>query len=87
VSIAPRHQSDLTFSTTAFILKSLRSYVPKGPPEIVELSHLSDLLLADDQLMNSDLIDIIIGAELYSRLILDGVRKAHRVNRSLRIHY
>jgi len=74
VSIAPQHQSDLTFSTT-FILKSLTSYVLKGSSEIVELSHLSDLLLADDQLMNSDLIDIIIGAELYSRLILDGIRK------------
>lgn len=75
VTISSRHQPTLSFSTLAYILPSLTKYVPRTSIPISSWTHLSDLSLADDDLTGSAPINMIIGAELYSLLIVDGLRK------------
>lgn len=75
IHISPRHKSAPVFSTTALILKSLTSYAPKRFPADSTLNHLADLPWVDHDPMSADPIDIIIGADVYSELMLDGIRK------------
>lgn len=75
ITISPRDQSTPAFSTTALILKSLTSYAPRRVINEDILEHLADLPWADHDPMSVDPIDVIIGADLYSELILGGVRK------------
>ncbi|XP_011883895.1 PREDICTED: uncharacterized protein LOC105571038 [Vollenhovia emeryi] len=64
-----------SFSTTALILPSLTSYAPKRVSERSALSHLSQLEWADSNPTSSDPIQVLIGADLYSDIILSGVLK------------
>ncbi|XP_071579890.1 uncharacterized protein [Temnothorax nylanderi] len=50
------------------------AYAPKRLP-LEQTAHLEDLPWADHDPMSADPISIIIGAELYSSLITDGIRK------------
>lgn len=74
ISISPR-DSFTPFSTTALILKNLTSYTPKDLSEVSRFPHLVNLPLADPGTNNSDPISIIIGADLYSDVILNGLRR------------
>lgn len=76
ITISPRNTSTPKFSTTALILKSLTSYSPKRLPADSVLNHLKDLSWADDDPMSSDPIDILLGADLYGELLLEGVCKS-----------
>ncbi|KMQ87558.1 hypothetical protein RF55_13124 [Lasius niger] len=62
-------------TTTASILNSLTSYSPSSVLSHVNWPHLAGLNLADPDPLSKDPIDIIIGADLYSELLLDGIRK------------
>ncbi|XP_077275939.1 uncharacterized protein LOC143904852 [Temnothorax americanus] len=77
VSLSPRQSLVPSLSTTALILKSLASYTPKQSMDLSSLSHLSDLQWADEDPTSLCPINIIIGADLYSDIILDGVRKGN----------
>lgn len=61
-----------SFSTTAFILPSLTSYAPR---RVLDKSSLSHLEWADPDPTSSDPVQVFIGADIYSDLILDGIRK------------
>ncbi|XP_018371806.1 PREDICTED: uncharacterized protein LOC108766801 [Trachymyrmex cornetzi] len=60
---------------TALILRSLTKYLPNRVDTAHNWKHVAGLELADRDPMSSDLIDIIIGADLFGMLVLDGVRK------------
>lgn len=66
---------DQSFSTTALIINTLTSYQPKTVYDLRSLSHLSNLTWADPDPTSADSIQILIGADLYSEIILPGVRK------------
>lgn len=76
IQIHPRGKSSPILTTTAGILKSLTNYALCNDVSLVGLEHLSDLPLADPHPLDSDSIDIILGADLYNEIILDGVSKA-----------
>ena len=75
IFISPCNASTPAFSTDALILGSLTTYVPKRGVDISAFTHLSDLSWADPDPTSFDPISIIIGADLYSTLLLGGVRK------------
>ena len=75
ITISPKNKQNPAFSTTALILKSLTAYAPKRMPLESTLAHLEDLPWADHDPMSADPISIIVGAELYSALIKNGIRK------------
>ncbi|XP_071578243.1 uncharacterized protein [Temnothorax nylanderi] len=75
VNISPRNKQTPAFSTHALILNSLTAYAPKRMSQEHTLAHLEDLPWADPDPMSADPISIIVGADLYSVLIVDGLRK------------
>ncbi|XP_070149333.1 uncharacterized protein [Polyergus mexicanus] len=81
IQITPRNRSASTFSALAFIMKSLTRYVPRRSQLDGDWGHLSQLDLADDNPTGLEPIDVIIGADLYSSVILDGVRKRLELRR------
>ncbi|XP_011884011.1 PREDICTED: uncharacterized protein LOC105571146 [Vollenhovia emeryi] len=75
LTLSPESSNHPSFSTTALILPSLTSYAPKRPIDPSALSHLSHLKWADSDPTSADPIHVLIGADLYSELLLDGVQK------------
>jgi len=73
--ISPRDSSQPVLATVASILTSLTSYSPAPVTSENRWTHIADLHLADPDPLSADPIDIILGADLYSELLLDGVRK------------
>lgn len=71
VHITPCDQPEPIFTTTAYVLKSLTKYVPRGAPLTSEWTHLSNLKLADDDPTGSTPIDLIIGSDLYNRVLIN----------------
>ncbi|XP_011149109.1 uncharacterized protein LOC105189009 [Harpegnathos saltator] len=62
------------YTTTAHILSSLMQYRPDHMPCSTEWRHIRGLQLADPDPFGSDPIDLIIGADLYGRILSDGRR-------------
>lgn len=74
ISIASRDQSGPSLSTLALIIKNITTYAPRASCTLDQWTHLSELNLADGDPLGSDPIDLI-GADLYSSVILEGIRK------------
>lgn len=75
ITVSPVEQDSPSFTTTALILSTLTAYAPKRMSCLADLAHLSHLSWADADPTSSDPIHMIIGADLYSELLLDGVQK------------
>ncbi|XP_029161713.1 uncharacterized protein LOC114933355 [Nylanderia fulva] len=75
LTITPSNADTPVYRTTALILKSLTRYLPNRLDIPEQWPHLNGLSLADPDPAGSDPIEIIIGADLFGSLILDGVRK------------
>ncbi|XP_029166951.1 uncharacterized protein LOC114937603 [Nylanderia fulva] len=75
LTITPANRDELAYSTTALILRSLTKYVPNRISTTGTWNHVDGLQLADSDPMSTDPIDMIIGADLYGMLVLDGVRQ------------
>ncbi|XP_018399454.1 PREDICTED: uncharacterized protein LOC108777138 [Cyphomyrmex costatus] len=75
ITITPADRDGPAYSTIALILRSLTKYVPNQIETARKWSHLRGLKFADGDPMSSDPIDLIIGADLFGLLILNGVRK------------
>ncbi|XP_076660019.1 uncharacterized protein LOC143363291 [Halictus rubicundus] len=75
ITVSPAMKDRPAYSTTAVILKTLTNYVPPRKRTEINWSHISDLELADSNPMSSEPIDLIIGADLYSQLIVGGIRR------------
>ncbi|XP_011883971.1 PREDICTED: uncharacterized protein LOC105571109 [Vollenhovia emeryi] len=76
ITISPRSASAPGFSTTALILKSLTAYSPQRVLGESVLGHMGSLSWADRDPLSADPIDLLIGADLYGEIILDGIRKS-----------
>ncbi|XP_076299352.1 uncharacterized protein LOC143218193 [Lasioglossum baleicum] len=68
-------KTESVYSMTAYVLSSLSNYVPPRVITAVSLPHIRDLELADDNPFDSAPIELIIGADQYGLLLLDGLRK------------
>ncbi|XP_076301460.1 uncharacterized protein LOC143219342 [Lasioglossum baleicum] len=68
-------QTDAVYSFTAYVLSSLSNYLPIRVNTNPQLSHIRDLALADENPFSADPIELIIGADHYGLLLLDGLRK------------
>ncbi|XP_029157227.1 uncharacterized protein LOC114929730 [Nylanderia fulva] len=75
VKIAPINSNSPVLTTTASILKVLTKYSPSKAFSLCDWSYLQDLALADPTPVSAESIDLIIGADLYPELLLDGIRK------------
>lgn len=76
VMISPFDAMTPSFPTTALILRSLTAYPPKRTETLPVSNLFRDLSWADPDHMSPAPIDIIIGADVYGELLLEGVRRA-----------
>ena len=63
------------FSTHALNLDNLTNYVSTVSNDILSKPKLQNLDLADDDVTGTQHIHVIIGADLYGSLLLEGLRK------------
>lgn len=75
IHVSPVTSRSPMLTATALIMKKLTSYAPRRVAEISSLDHLRQLTWADENPASSDPIDVILGADVYSSLLLDGIRK------------
>ncbi|XP_067214160.1 uncharacterized protein [Linepithema humile] len=75
IILSPCDNSKPALEICASIMKSLTSYAPSPAVSPVNWDHLADFSLADPDPLSADPIDLLLGADLYANLILEGVRK------------
>ncbi|XP_018338850.1 PREDICTED: uncharacterized protein LOC108746527 [Trachymyrmex septentrionalis] len=75
ITIEPRDGQGPTIAVRALILKKLSSYKPTAHIAPGKWPHISGLPLADIDPSDPVPIDLLIGADLYGQLLLDGLRK------------
>ncbi|XP_076659893.1 uncharacterized protein LOC143363181 [Halictus rubicundus] len=73
--IAPLRGQDRRFRVPAYILSELSSYQPRNLPSPCSWPHIQGLNLADQGWHQSDPVDILLGAESYDLVLLEGVKK------------
>lgn len=69
------HNPNASVRVEAYVLRSLTTMLPTTNLGIPEWSDLKDLELADPGFATPGRIDILLGAEVYSEVLLDGVIK------------
>lgn len=70
--------SDYCFTTQALIMKKLTNNLPTTTFGKSEWPHLKNLKLADPDYNISGQIDLLLGADVYSEIILDGVMRGNK---------
>jgi len=75
ITIIPASRDGSAYTTIVFILRSLTKYLSNQVNTAYNWKHVAGLELADRNPMSSDPNDIIIDADHFGMLVLDGVRK------------
>jgi hypothetical protein len=73
--IQSRHHPNITISINAYVLKSLTSMLPSKVVHAPNWYELQNLPLADPNFTTPGKIDVLLGAEVFSDIILSGVMK------------
>ena len=79
IQISPTSKGELSLKTLALIVPHITSYLPKQKFTIHKWPHLCGLQLADNPI-NDDPIHLLIGANLYSALLRDGVKRGSNLH-------
>ncbi|XP_055385905.1 uncharacterized protein LOC129614946 [Condylostylus longicornis] len=61
--------------TSALVLKKLTNLLPERNIQTKEWSHIDGLILADPSYFAMGKIDVLIGADIFGQIILEGLRK------------
>lgn len=67
--------NDYEIDVSAFVMKKLTNLLPQKMVYDVNWSHIAELPLADPQFYKPDKIDLLLGSDVYSEIIRDGLRK------------
>ncbi|XP_013168595.1 PREDICTED: uncharacterized protein LOC106118482 [Papilio xuthus] len=69
------HNPEFSIQVNAFVLKRLTSFIPSRDSPIHDWPEITNLPLADPTYSTPGRIDIILGAEVYGEILLDGLLK------------
>ncbi|XP_032684056.1 uncharacterized protein LOC116850187 [Odontomachus brunneus] len=75
ISLSSLSSDNPSITTNALILNTLTSYSPKRAKGVASLRHLEGVVWADPDPTSLEPIHLIIGAELYGEVMLEGLRK------------
>ncbi|CAG9093618.1 unnamed protein product [Plutella xylostella] len=70
-----RHSPALSIRVNAFVMSSLTSFQQASPVNVSDWLELRNLPLADSEIQSPSRIDILLGAEVYGEIILEGLIK------------
>lgn len=76
VNLRSRVNPDYNVQVNAYVLKSITSLLPVVTATRVEWVKLSETDLADPEYHRPNKIDILLGAEIFSQIIQDGIKKS-----------
>lgn len=69
-------ESGFEIEVKAYVLKNITSYLPDRQLEPIRWPDLEHLVLADPHFSKPNKIDVLLGADVYSEILRDGVKKA-----------
>ena len=75
VNVAPWFTSEQSWQVTALVLQRLTDYLPPRQCVPANLTLLSGLQLADPNYQSSEPVDMILGLDLYTHIILSGLKR------------
>ncbi|XP_076289809.1 uncharacterized protein LOC143213641 [Lasioglossum baleicum] len=78
IHVSPVHSTTPSLVTTALVMPTLTAYNAQCTADPSSFQHLRDLQWADPVPTNSESIQMILGADLYGDVILDGIRKGRQ---------
>ncbi|CAK1582087.1 unnamed protein product [Parnassius mnemosyne] len=75
LEIRSRIDPNVVIIVKAYVLKSITTLLPATNIESLEWDELPKMTLADPEYYTSNRVDLLLGAEVYSQIIKDGVKK------------
>ncbi|KAG7300389.1 hypothetical protein JYU34_015993 [Plutella xylostella] len=72
--------SEYTFKTEALIMNTLTKKLPNKTIDRQIFKHLEHIQLADPKFNISDNIDMLLGADIYSEIVMEGLLKTNKSN-------
>ncbi|KYN19992.1 hypothetical protein ALC57_07763 [Trachymyrmex cornetzi] len=75
IHLQPHFKSNVRIVVTAHILNKLTTSIPSRKSDYGSWSHLENLQIADPHFSSPGSIDMILGAEIYSQIIEEGIIK------------
>nr|XP_034832179.1 uncharacterized protein LOC117988989 [Maniola hyperantus] len=76
LEIQSRYKPHLVFPINAYVLKTLTSYLPSQETTVCDWPDLENITLADPGYNTPNRIDLLLGAEVYSKIIDNGLKKS-----------
>ncbi|CAK1583774.1 unnamed protein product [Parnassius mnemosyne] len=75
LTIHSRYDTNSCLHVTAYVLEKLTSYLPSTNVDLLHWPELKQLNLADPSFHKPNKIDILLGAEVYALIIMEGLLK------------
>ncbi|XP_048483950.1 uncharacterized protein LOC119693887 [Plutella xylostella] len=76
IKMKSRVNPDLVFEVNAYVLKNITSELPSERVEVMQWFDVTDLELADPNFHVPNKVDILLGAEVYSKVLKEGIKKS-----------
>ncbi|CAG9121872.1 unnamed protein product [Plutella xylostella] len=76
IKMKSRVNPDLVFEVNAYVLKNITSELPSERVEVMQWFDVTDLELADPNFHVPNKVDILLGAEDYSKVLKEGIKKS-----------
>ncbi|XP_076665012.1 uncharacterized protein LOC143367261 [Andrena cerasifolii] len=74
LTVSHRKDKSVNLAVQALVLPRLSSYQPSPAQLSTSMPHLKDLELADPEFLSCRKVDLLLGAEVYSQIILEGLK-------------
>ena len=75
IQLRSTSQSNFSVIVNALLFKSLTKFLPSETVKRTNWSHINGLSLADPTFHNPGKIDVLLGADVYTQIILNGLKK------------
>ncbi|XP_026732804.1 uncharacterized protein LOC113497449 [Trichoplusia ni] len=77
--VVSRHNPEVSIQVNAYVLRSVTSLLPSTELHSPDWLHLDKIPLADPGYATPSKIDILLGAEVYSEILLDGIVRHNKI--------
>ncbi|KAL0860934.1 hypothetical protein ABMA27_009466 [Loxostege sticticalis] len=76
IEVSSRTDPNVRYQIRAYVLSSITTLLPSEKVKVTEWKEFTELILADPGYSSPSRIDMLLGAEIYSQILQDGVKKS-----------
>ncbi|KAL0821968.1 hypothetical protein ABMA28_005356 [Loxostege sticticalis] len=76
IEVSSRTDPNVRYQIRAYVLPSITTLLPSEKVKVTEWKEFTELVLADPGYSSPSRIDMLLGAEIYSQILQDGVKKS-----------